>query len=322
MRHILRRVVAVTAVLAIAAGCANPETEPAAETPSDTDETDDTSDDDDGPDDAAPAEGYAHLARALEGEFAGSTVTVLSQWIAEDGERFNDSLDAFRDATGIDVQVDGVADYTTTLVARAEGGNPPDVAQIAQPGLMRTLAGNGHLVAISDWIDMDQLTAWTATAAFSLTGEERAWERGAWTTPDALGRSPIVTHATASSTTRLTFHSAVTSEISESLSAFDRASVDSVWQTPNTAHQATKPGLSTGKPPSRQPPSANGSRKVKRPQTLMYSSSACPRRFMAVLRSTWNSAAAIARTSHMVRDCTRPPPSHVNEPRGTPGARG
>src|SRR5256885_8756567 len=31
----------------------------------------------------------------------------------------------------------------------------------------------------------------------------------------------------------------------------------------------------------------------------MYSSSAWPRRFMAVLRSTWNSAAASARPSHM-----------------------
>jgi alpha-glucoside transport system substrate-binding protein len=83
----------------------------------------------------------------------------MSQWIAEDGERFKEAIGPFEDATGITVQIDGVADYTTTLVARAEGGNPPDVAQVAQPGLMRTLAGNDHLVPISSWIDTGQLDA-------------------------------------------------------------------------------------------------------------------------------------------------------------------
>jgi len=78
----------------------------------------------------------------------------------------------------------------------------------------------------------------------------------------------------------------VTSEIADSLSAFERARVESVWQTPNARHQAKKPGLSSGQPLSTQATKANGRRKVKRPQTLMYSSSACPRRFMTVLRST------------------------------------
>src|ERR1700736_4098429 len=46
-------------------------------------------------------------------------------------------------------------------------------------------------------------------------------------------------------------------------------------------------------------PAANGSRKVKRPHTLMYSSRECPSRFITVLRSTWHRAATSARTSHM-----------------------
>jgi hypothetical protein len=44
----------------------------------------------------------------------------------------------------------------------------------------------------------------------------------------------------------------VTSEISESFSALDSASVDSVWETPNSAHQPTKPGLIVGNPPISQ----------------------------------------------------------------------
>src|SRR5438046_5720744 len=117
--------------------------------------------------------------------------------------------------------------------------------------------------------------------------------------PSALGVSPIVTHAIPRRIRRLTFQSAVTSEISASLSALERASVESVWQTPKAAHQATNPGLRTGQLVRSAAAKANGRRKVKRPQTLMYSSSACPRRFMAALRSTWNSAAASARATHM-----------------------
>src|SRR3989449_11122041 len=117
----------------------------------------------------------------------------------------------------------------------------------------------------------------------------------------ALGHSPIVS-PTARRIKSLTFQSAVTSEISDSLSAFERASVESVWQTPNTRHQPKKPGLSSGQPLTTQAMNANGRRNVKRPQTLMYSSSEWPRRFIAVLRRTWNRAAASDRRTHMVRD--------------------
>src|SRR3989441_12349271 len=87
--------------------------------------------------------------------------------------------------------------------------------------------------------------------------------------------------------------------MSASLSALESASVESVWQTPNARHQVKNPGWSAGQLVRNAVARANGRRKVKRPQTLMYSSSAWPRRFMAVLRSTWNSAAASARASHM-----------------------
>ena len=89
-------------------------------------------------------------------------------------------------------------------------------------------------------------------------------------------------------------------EIAPSLRALDRARVEMVWHAPKARHQAKNPGWSAGQPPTRHAASAKGSRKLKRPQTLMYSSRAWPRRFMAVLRRTWNSAAARARAIHMV----------------------
>lgn len=188
MRRGMRAALAAGAAIALLAGaCANPEdeadegtgaeatqseTEEAAATEDDTDADEGTGDGGEPPFDV-PA-GYTHLAAALDGAYDGESVTIMSQWIAEDGERFREAMRPFEDATGITVQMDGVADYTTTLVARAEGGNPPDVAQVAQPGLMRTLAENGHLVALDGWMDTDQLAADFGDAWLEMTTADGA----------------------------------------------------------------------------------------------------------------------------------------------------
>src|SRR5262245_6593985 len=89
--------------------------------------------------------------------------------------------------------------------------------------------------------------------------------------PRALGISPRVTKASPTRTSRLTFHSAVTIEICESFSALDSAIVEIVWHTAKQAHAHTNPGRIGGTPCHSTNRAANGSRKVKRPQTLMYS---------------------------------------------------
>jgi hypothetical protein len=87
-------------VALLATACANPATEPAASTDGDT-AADDGDDGDDTTDTSGEAPGgYEHLARALDGEFDGTTVTIMSQWIAEDGERFEQALTSFEEQTG------------------------------------------------------------------------------------------------------------------------------------------------------------------------------------------------------------------------------
>ncbi|MGH8912489.1 MAG: ABC transporter substrate-binding protein [Acidimicrobiia bacterium] len=118
----------------------------------DTTETPDTTE-------APVAEGpYQHLARARAGEFDGTTVEVLAQWIEGEADNFEATLQPFIDATGIDVAYDGITDYETVLATRVDGGDPPDIAQIAQPGLMRTFASEGKLVNLSEWFNLDQLS--------------------------------------------------------------------------------------------------------------------------------------------------------------------
>src|SRR5213593_2649710 len=59
---------------------------------------------------------------------------------------------------------------------------------------------------------------------------------------------------------RLTFHNAVTSEISDVFSALESASVEMVCETPKTAHHVKNPGRIAGQPPSRRVPRTSGRR--------------------------------------------------------------
>ena len=117
---------------------------------------------------------YEHLAMAEAGEFSGTEVEILAQWIETEGESFANTLADFAARTGINIKYDGITDYETVLTVRVEGGDTPDIAQIAQPGLMRDFADQGVLVPLSDWINTDQITtdyseAWTNQATYNDT---------------------------------------------------------------------------------------------------------------------------------------------------------
>ena len=107
----------------------------------------------------APAEstGYDTLDEAMSGAFEGTTVEIVAQWVEGEEENFNAALDPFREATGIDVQYEGLPDYELALQTRVDGGDAPDLAQIAQPGKMASYQADGQLVDISSWFNVDKL---------------------------------------------------------------------------------------------------------------------------------------------------------------------
>ena len=109
------------------------------------------------PTEAAPTGPNAELTAALAGDYDGATVDVFAQWIDAEGQAFDDSLDAFRDATGITVVYSGITNYETVLSARVDGGLAPDIAQIAQAGTMRTYAEDGVLIDLATVLDIDQV---------------------------------------------------------------------------------------------------------------------------------------------------------------------
>lgn len=98
---------------------------------------------------------YENLARARAGEFAGEKVNVFGVYTAADAKAFEAALAPFQAATDIEVEFEGSPDFETLITTRVEGGNPPDIAQFSQPGLMREFAQEGNLVDLSSFMPMD-----------------------------------------------------------------------------------------------------------------------------------------------------------------------
>ncbi len=76
----------------------------------------------------------------------GGSVTVAAVWTGEEQKSFEAVMDLFEEETGISYEYQQNADIGTFLGTQVEGGDPPDVALLPQPGLLRDLAQQDALV--------------------------------------------------------------------------------------------------------------------------------------------------------------------------------
>lgn len=123
--------------------------------------------------DMAPT-GYAELDQAMGADkpFAGTKVSIQTQWIGGEGENFAASIAPFEAATGIDVVVDSIgSSHETVLRTRIEGGAPPDLAQLAQPAAILAYGTAGQILDISTLMDPTLLNADHETSFYS-TGDQ------------------------------------------------------------------------------------------------------------------------------------------------------
>ena len=82
---------------------------------------------------------------------AGETVNVIALWSGEEQRSFEAVLARFSELTGAEVVYSPTPDnMATVLGTRVEGGNPPDVAVLPNPGLVKQFARRGFLVPIED----------------------------------------------------------------------------------------------------------------------------------------------------------------------------
>lgn len=90
-------------------------------------------------------------ASAGGGALKGTTIEVAAKWTGPEETSFRKVLQAFEKKTGAKVGYASTGENTDAYLGpRIEAGNPPDVAILPQPGLMRQYAKKGSLKPLGD----------------------------------------------------------------------------------------------------------------------------------------------------------------------------
>lgn len=99
------------------------------------------------------------LDQAWAGAFKGKVVTMAGPFTDNDAVKFDDSVKSFEEKTGIDIQYTGSKEFEASIGISIEGGNPPDIVDFPQPGLLSTFVAKGLAVDLSTFLDMKKLQA-------------------------------------------------------------------------------------------------------------------------------------------------------------------
>ena len=100
------------------------------------------------------------LEEAMTGAFDGTTVTVFGAFEGNDpdGVKFDQSMLAFEEATGIDVNYIGNKEFEATIGVRVDAGDKPDVVDFPQPGLFADYVRSGDIIPVSEFLSDEWLS--------------------------------------------------------------------------------------------------------------------------------------------------------------------
>ncbi|MDC7226812.1 MAG: ABC transporter substrate-binding protein [Spirochaetales bacterium] len=85
----------------------------------------------------------------------GTVVTMAGPFVDSDAVKFENSVKAFEEMTGIDIQYEGSKEFEASIAISIEGGSPPDIADFPQPGLLKNFVAKGYVVDLNKTLDMD-----------------------------------------------------------------------------------------------------------------------------------------------------------------------
>jgi alpha-glucoside transport system substrate-binding protein len=88
---------------------------------------------------------------------AGTTVTIFGAAQDEQVRLFQESMRPFEERTGINIVYEGSGDFETIALVRAEAGDPYDIYNFPQPGLMADMARSGFLVPLDGFLSQDYM---------------------------------------------------------------------------------------------------------------------------------------------------------------------
>ena len=94
-----------------------------------------------------------------EVSFEGETVTIFTAAGEDQAKAFQDEFTAFMEETGIEVIVEGSPDFEVLSMTRAEAGDPPEIYNFPQPGLMADMARDGYLIDLNEALGADYLAS-------------------------------------------------------------------------------------------------------------------------------------------------------------------
>ena len=97
------------------------------------------------------------LEKALAGDYDGTTVVVDGPFTDADVVKFEESIQAFEEATGIDINYIGSKEFEGTISIRVDAGNAPDIADFPQPGLLARFVTQGKIIDPTTFISEDWL---------------------------------------------------------------------------------------------------------------------------------------------------------------------
>ncbi|WP_084075343.1 ABC transporter substrate-binding protein [Demequina sp. NBRC 110052] len=145
-RRYFASIAAVAASGLVLAGCSGGDADP-------TDSATDTG----GGDMMEGCEDYADF-----GTFDGGEVEVYTTISGVELTQLEDTFTDFQECTGLTVNVVGSDEFETEINIRVEGGNPPDLAIIPQPGLLQTLVGTGAVKPAPASVEANVDEFWSA----------------------------------------------------------------------------------------------------------------------------------------------------------------
>jgi alpha-glucoside transport system substrate-binding protein len=133
--------------------------------------------------------GYAELDQALGADqpFAGTRVTMQTQWIGGEGDNLAASFAPFEAATGIDITVAEVpsGQHETLVNVSLSGGAAADIIQLAQPATVKGYGEAGLILDVSTLMNVEKLSADLPVSAYQ-TGDN------IWGIPYKIGLKSVV----------------------------------------------------------------------------------------------------------------------------------
>jgi alpha-glucoside transport system substrate-binding protein len=124
------------------------------------------------------------LEKAMAGEYKGTTVTLDGPFADADARKFEDSVKAFEEATGIDIVYQGNKEFEGRISVRVDGGDAPDIADFPQPGLLANFVRDGKIVDVStflpeEYLQQQYIQSWLDMAM--MEGPDGPMMAGVWT---------------------------------------------------------------------------------------------------------------------------------------------